>query len=107
MTNPLAPSFGTAVSHLLFTISGKDATRFVDNVGYGFASGFLFQNDIPIPASVAGAPTAGSTNGGKRDYNPITGQYIDAENTPDLPEMTEEEKEREAERLFVLFERLV
>jgi hypothetical protein len=38
--------------------------------------------------------------------NPITGQYVSSEKVPDLKDMTDEEKEREAERLFVLFERL-
>ena len=38
--------------------------------------------------------------------NPITGQRLDMENTEDPgPPMTDREKEREAERLFVLFER--
>jgi hypothetical protein len=39
--------------------------------------------------------------------NPITGQRLDAESEgPDLSQMTDEEKEREAERLYVLFERM-
>lgn len=41
------------------------------------------------------------------EINPITGQYVSKEEKlPDLKDMTDEEKEREAERLFVLFERL-
>lgn len=39
------------------------------------------------------------------DINPVTGQRRDKETHPSVPEMTLEEKEREAERLFVLFER--
>lgn len=101
ITNPMVPKFGSAVSHLLFEMSDKDASKFVHNVGYGFASGFLFQNNIPIPETASEAAEAA------RAFNPITGQYLDAEQVEDLPEMTEEEKEREAERLFVLFERLV
>jgi hypothetical protein len=42
----------------------------------------------------------------KESINPITGQYVSQEKVPDLKDMTDEEKEREAERLFVLFERL-
>lgn len=38
--------------------------------------------------------------------NPITGQRRDRETGVEAVEMSEEEKEREAERLFVLFERL-
>ncbi|KKY29797.1 putative guanine nucleotide exchange factor synembryn [Diaporthe ampelina] len=92
-----------AISHFLFELSDKDASKFVENVGYGFASGFLFQNNIPVPQNAVGADGAAP---GSRPVNPITGQFQDQESGPDLPEMTEEEKEREAERLFVLFERL-
>lgn len=41
-----------------------------------------------------------------REINPVTGQRRDMEPEGEEAEMTEEEKEREAERLFVLFERL-
>jgi hypothetical protein len=100
-TNPLTPKLRDTISHLLFDLSDKDANTFVGNVGYGFASGFLFQNNIPVPES------ASKTLGEERPINPITGQFIDTEKFADLPEMTQEEKEREAERLFVLFERQV
>ncbi|KAK7713330.1 hypothetical protein SLS64_004580 [Diaporthe eres] len=102
-TNPLTPQLRDAISHFLFEMSDKDASKFVENVGYGFASGFLFQNNIPVPQNAVGADGAGPSG---RPVNPITGQFLDQESGPDLPEMTEEEKEREAERLFVLFERL-
>jgi hypothetical protein len=39
--------------------------------------------------------------------NPITGQRLDMEESGDVEPMSQEEKEREAERLFVLFERYV
>ncbi|KUI58140.1 Synembryn-A [Cytospora mali] len=106
-TNAVAPQLRDAISHLLFEMSDKDASKFVENVGYGYASGFLFQNNIPVPESVVGDAGGDSSNSSKeRPVNPITGQFLDQETGPDLPEMTEEEKEREAERLFVLFERL-
>ncbi|KAK3393711.1 guanine nucleotide exchange factor [Podospora didyma] len=105
-TNPLAPELRNAISHLFFDISDKDASKFVKNVGYGFASGFLFQNQIPIPEAASEAFNAGSSEGPERPVNPVTGQFLDAESVSDLPEMTDEEKEREAEKLFVLFERL-
>ncbi len=41
-----------------------------------------------------------------QEINPITGQRRDMEPRDEGPEMTDEEKEREAEKLFVLFERL-
>lgn len=110
-TNPLAPQFRSAIAHLYFDLSGKDAAQFIENVGYGYASGFLFENQINIPeGAMQGAADAtggeGSSSGGvRRPVNPITGQLLEEEKFDDLPEMTMEEKEREAERLFVLFER--
>jgi hypothetical protein len=104
-TNPVTPQLRETISNLLFDMSDKDATKFVDNVGYGFASGFLFNKNLPIPQNAQEAfANAGAAN---RPVNPITGQFLDSERHPDLPPMSEEEQEREAERLFVLFERLV
>ncbi|KLU88012.1 hypothetical protein MAPG_07001 [Magnaporthiopsis poae ATCC 64411] len=110
-TNPLAPELRKSISHLLFDLSGRDAMRFIENVGYGFASGFLFSNNIEIPEGVLGAAGTGSsgaagTSSAGKDFNPITGQFLDSEKHSEMPPMTQEEKEREAERLFVLFERL-
>ena len=70
-------------------------------------------------ASIAPSTTSGETStsekcGGETTpkpkvgykINPITGQRLDMENKEDDgPPMTDREKEREAERLFVLFER--
>jgi hypothetical protein len=101
---PDAPTLRESISSLMFELSGKDASIFVKNVGYGFAAGFLATHNIAIPEN---AKQAFSTADGKGPaVNPITGQRLDAEPKDDGPEMTEEEKEREAERLFVLFERL-
>ena len=73
-------------------------------VGYGNVAGFLFNKGIlsapPPPAGGAGAPE--STPDGT-PINPITG--VAQRNDP-APQMTDEEKEREAEKLFVLFDRL-
>jgi len=52
-------------------------------------------------------PSAQSDSSSQREVNPITGQFLDEEDHgPSFADMTDEEKEREAERLFVLFERL-
>ena len=106
-TNPMSPSFRVAISHLLFDMSDNDASKFVENVGYGFASGFLFQNNVPIPASAQHAFSSQDAAGADKPVNPITGQFLDKEKHPEEKPMTQEEKEREAERLFVLFERFV
>lgn len=103
-TNAMTPKLREAISHLLFDLSDKDASRFVLNVGYGYASGFLFQNNIPVPESASEAPSS-TAGGSERPVNPITGQFVDEEKEVEMPEMSQEEKEREAERLFVLFER--
>lgn len=104
-TSPSAPKLANSISHLLFDLCGRDAALFVQNVGYGYASGFLFQKNIPVPESALQNGEASNETGGERPVNPITGQFIDSEKFAEAPEMTQEEKEREAERLFVLFER--
>ncbi|KAI0144593.1 guanine nucleotide exchange factor [Xylariaceae sp. FL1272] len=103
--NGLTPKLRDIISHLLFDLSDKDAGKFVENVGYGFASGFLYNNNMSIPQNASEAFSNGPGDS-SRPVNPVTGQFLDAERHPDMPEMTEEEQEREAERLFVLFERL-
>ena len=106
-TSPVAPSLREGISALMFELSGKDATTFVHNVGYGFAAGFLMSNDIPVPESAKEAFSTNTSGPGQfsAPVNPITGQRFDKEPVDEGPEMTQEEKEREAERLFVLFER--
>jgi len=105
-TSAMTPSLRSSISAMMFELSGKDATKFVQNVGYGFASGFLLSNNIQMPES---AIEASATADPERTIpvNPITGQRLDAEEPVSTEPMTEEEKEREAERLFVLFERYV
>ena len=105
-TNPMTPHLQTVIQNLMFDMSDQDAAKFASNVGYGFASGFLFQRGIPMPSSGESA-TDNGPGSSQRAVNPITGQFLDAEAPIDDPEMTEEEKEQEAEKLFVLFERYV
>ncbi|CAG8953904.1 hypothetical protein HYFRA_00010865 [Hymenoscyphus fraxineus] len=111
-TNPIIPQTRESASSLLFELSDKDASKFVQNVGYGFASGFLFSHNIPLPANALEAGSTSSNERASQDgqnlegkINPITGQFLDKEEKVEI-DMTDEEKEREAERLFVLFERL-
>lgn len=105
------PQLREAISSLQFEMSDKDARSFVQNVGYGFASGFLFSHNVPIPENALEAWSTGSSEEGvragpKEPVNPITGQKLGSEQKSNEPEMTKAEKEREAERLMVLFERL-
>jgi len=92
------PRVKDTIGELLFTICDSDPSILAGQVGYGNCAGFLFNKGIM-------APPAGITDAEGAAVNPITG--IRNTNAPDpLAEMTEEEKEREAEKLFVLFERL-
>lgn len=88
-------TFLLTVAALATTLSGY--------LGYGNVAGFLFQKGVvsaPARLNTSGAPTTTTTG---LPINPITGT-IDREHDP-IP-MTDEEREREAEKLFVLFERL-
>ena len=111
-TSAVAPGLREGISSLLFEISNKDATLFVRNVGYGFAAGFLMTHNLPIPDNALKGDVRSGDLGGRlttidgKEINPVTGQRRDMEPGDPGPEMTDEEKEREAERLFVLFERL-
>jgi hypothetical protein len=100
--SPLAPELREAISTLTWVMSGCDADTFVHNVGFGYASGFLLSKGMALPT---GAGVDVDDSGA--EINPITGQRRDAEPKVEEPNMTDEEKEREAERLFVLFERYV
>ncbi|BFZ53015.1 hypothetical protein PYCC9005_000038 [Savitreella phatthalungensis] len=95
-----------AVLDLLYALSDSDAEQFVRNVGYGHAIGFLMQHGLTI--SQESLENLQINDG----VNAITGQSLAmqrAEKGPSATEheqMTEEDQEREAERLFVLFQRL-
>lgn len=90
-----------ALGVLLFEVSGSSPIEFIRNVGYGYAVGFLTTHGIAIP------PDQIPTNLAGQQINPITGQNVlDEQRHMDLKEMSEEEKEREAEKMFVLFQRL-
>lgn len=108
-TSPVAPKLREGISALMFELSGSDVNTFMRNVGYGFAAGFLMSHDLPIPENAMEAystnASSNTTEAHSAPINPVTGQRLDAEPEDTGPPMTEEEKEREAERLFVLFER--
>jgi Guanine nucleotide exchange factor synembryn len=97
-----APTLRATVGNLLYELSDKDPSTLVGNVGFGIASGYLMRNGIALPNTPGSQEAASGV-----DINPITGQRRDAEIVADEPPMTAEEQEREAERLFVLFERFV
>jgi hypothetical protein len=100
VTNAFTPTLRESIFSLMYQLVDSSPTSLIDAIGYGYASGFLFSHNIPIP------PNLQTPEGGRSDVNPVTGQRLDTEPELDLSQMTDEEKEREAERLFVLFERL-
>ncbi|KAH7082986.1 guanine nucleotide exchange factor [Paraphoma chrysanthemicola] len=104
-TSALTPNLRGSISAMLFELSEKDASTFVQNVGYGFASGFLASNNITMPENAIEAHATAQAEKGIF-VNPITGQRLDKEELVQSEPMTQAEKEMEAERLFVLFERL-
>ncbi|KAF1833704.1 hypothetical protein BDW02DRAFT_648208 [Decorospora gaudefroyi] len=104
-TSALTPTLRGSISAMMFELSHKDPATFVHNVGYGYASGYLMSNNITIPEDIMQA-NIGADSAEGIPINPITGQRLDKEVQVQEEPMTQEEKEREAERLFVLFERL-
>ncbi|RDI85990.1 hypothetical protein Vi05172_g4004 [Venturia inaequalis] len=104
-TSAISSTLRTSIQAMLFEMSGENPNKFVANVGYGYASGFLMSQNIPVPKNATDTWTEGGGEGVR--INPVTGQRLDAETHVDEgPPMTDEEKEIEAEKLFVLFERL-
>jgi hypothetical protein len=118
-TSPMTPTLRDNLSSLFYELSGKDAENFVDNIGYGFASGFLMTHNLQTPKNVTSQSRSESEERRRAEarktrrhtafpVNPVTGQKVSAEPVRDnQPKMTEAEKQREAEKLFVLFERYV
>ncbi|KAJ6516512.1 guanine nucleotide exchange factor [Mycena sanguinolenta] len=94
-----------SVGEMLFAMCDSDATTLSTLLGYGNVAGFLFNKGImsapPPPATTSSAALSAAA---ADHINPITGTAQEAR-APD-PEMTPEEKEREMEKLFVLFDRL-
>lgn len=100
LTSVHHPRLKDATGEMLFAICDSDPSTLASQVGYGNVAGFLFNKGImnapPRPAGDDAPATDAS-------INPITG-VVEGERQ-DI-EMTDEEKEQEAEKLFVLFDRL-
>ena len=73
-------------------------------VGYGNVAGFLFHKGIlSAPPNDAASSNVSLVTPSGAPINPITGTI---ESHSVLPVMSDEEKEHEMEKLFVLFDRL-
>lgn len=113
-TSAHTPTLRNLIPQLMFELSESNPNTFVHNVGYGYASGFLVNNGIDASELQRQAQSSNGieANGhpdvaARPNTNFVTGQYLDREVPEEGPPMTDEEKEREAEKLFVLFERYV
>lgn len=113
MSSILLPNTAFGVGELIYNLCDRSPEKLVRTIGYGNASGFLQnrQELIPPPPPVeedeAAETTTASGDGASaaaHRINPITGAYDQKQ--PEGPPLTEEEKEREAERLYTLFERM-
>ncbi|KAH9941215.1 guanine nucleotide exchange factor [Epithele typhae] len=96
-----------SVGEMLFAICEFDGRVLASAVGYGNVAGFLFHKGISntgaqTPTGVDVRPARQTTPDGV-PIDPVTGVARDQGPPVDL---TEEEREREAEKLFVLFHRL-
>ncbi|KAI6046528.1 guanine nucleotide exchange factor [Pisolithus marmoratus] len=92
---------GKCIGEMFFAMYDSNPNN-LTTLGYGNFAGFLFNKGITTgPPPSESAPQMTTSDG--RQIDPITGTVV-KEREPD--DMTEEEKEREAEKLFVLFDRL-
>jgi hypothetical protein len=109
MSSVYFPRLKDAIGEWIYVLAGEDGITLSALIGYGNAAGFLFNKGIlsapPPPPSTSASTSANGSISIPENINPITGR-LNQDDEDDGPEMTEEEKEREAERLFVLFDRL-
>jgi hypothetical protein len=87
------------------TLTSFIVHKFIYHIGFGYAIGYIMSHEIAVPEDIL---RENAPNVPRDNINPVTGQRVENEcKIPSLANMTEDEKEREAERLFVLFERQV
>ncbi|RXK35786.1 hypothetical protein M231_06972 [Tremella mesenterica] len=125
MQSTLNPQCRDTAGEMMWSICDSDASELCAEIGYGNAAGLLFRKGItepppgritplPEPTKLSVETKTTSTSPKKslspskrtvqEDRNPITSLRHDDDTS--LDDMTQEEKESEAERLFVLFERM-
>lgn len=108
------PRLARASGELLMSLCGGEAEQMVAEIGYGPCAGFLVNTGqshvLPKQHMPAGE---GSTRPSQKIVDPITGKSLPSfedmkkqDMKDGVEEMTEEEKEAEAERLFTLFDRM-
>ncbi|KAI8058165.1 guanine nucleotide exchange factor synembryn-domain-containing protein [Syncephalis plumigaleata] len=111
MTAPFLTRSRNMVSEFLYILHDENPDALVERVGFGNVAGFFVMRGIQFKPPTQSSMVDTATG---QAINPITGQRVDAQSRMSnakssgkgIVEMTQEEKEREAERLFVLFDRL-
>ncbi|KAI9139326.1 guanine nucleotide exchange factor [Paraphysoderma sedebokerense] len=105
LTSVEAPTVKNCTEELLFELCDHDASALTRYVGFGSAAGFLVNKGLLSQSFAPNSTTSKPT--GENRINPITGlTETDEDEESEFDKMTDEEKEKEAERLFVLFEKL-
>ncbi|KAJ3216366.1 hypothetical protein HK099_005902 [Clydaea vesicula] len=116
MTSSSQANLKTTGSELMFICCDENTQNLISYTGYGHAAGFLFERGFnPNQPAQPEVQTGGGPEieeipeelENSVNINPITGVFEKMEVKDDkLEEMTEEEKEVEAEKLMVLLDRL-
>ncbi|GAA5851445.1 hypothetical protein JCM8547_001097 [Rhodosporidiobolus lusitaniae] len=105
LSSVMLPTTSYGVGEFIYNLCDRDPHNLVRTIGYGPAAGFL-QNRGELPPPPASMEEEDAKEGEKRrTVNPITGAFERDDEETGTP-MTEEEKEREAERLYTLFDRM-
>ncbi|EIW67595.1 hypothetical protein TREMEDRAFT_33211, partial [Tremella mesenterica DSM 1558] len=129
MQSTLNPQCRDTAGEMMWSICDSNASELCAEIGYGNAAGLLFRKGItePPPGRITPLPEPTKLNVETKPFfkttsispkkpgspskravqeerNPITSLRRDDDTS--LDDMTQEEKESEAERLFVLFERM-
>ncbi|ODQ67977.1 hypothetical protein NADFUDRAFT_81086 [Nadsonia fulvescens var. elongata DSM 6958] len=112
LVDPFFSKSKDVMYELYWLISDKKTDVLIKNIGFGLASYYLLKKNIDISENwkqnLEAFETTDSASGSRID--PVTGieesNNIKNSARDSLPPMTDEENEREAERLFVLFERI-
>ncbi|TPX49068.1 hypothetical protein SeMB42_g01741 [Synchytrium endobioticum] len=103
MASVALPHVRDTVSELLFACFDDNPTELAAYTGLGLAAGFLVQRGV-MPLSL---PVAADGPMSADDIDPITGVRRREDTAlPEWNSMTEEEKEREADEMIALFEKL-
>ncbi|KAL2315888.1 Synembryn-like protein C3E7.04c [Schizosaccharomyces pombe] len=116
LTIPIVEPIGTYYASLLNELCDGDSQQIARIFGAGYAMGISQHSEtmpFPSPLSKAASPVFQKNSRGQENteennlaIDPITGSMCTNRNKSQRLELSQEEKEREAERLFYLFQRL-